>query len=174
MPADREEIQKTLAESQEKTIAYYRAMSLEDLERPCTESGVPGEVPWRPKDHLAHLTANEQGIQSLLRLALEGNTSLLDSLGKMSDEERLVWSNQRNQAYVNEHRNDTVESLFAQLADARQATLALLAQSTDEQLAGPGPVPFGADRTLGDMFNINSYHEAMHKTWIEEGIHQGL
>src|SRR5260370_31940593 len=66
----RSEIQDTLAASQEQVLAYFDGLSPEALERPCTAIGVPGEAPWRAKDHFAHLTANEQGIQTLLRITL--------------------------------------------------------------------------------------------------------
>src|SRR5437660_6740272 len=88
----RSEIQDTLAASQEKVFAYFEGLSPEDLERPCTVSGVPGEAPWSAKDHFAHLTANEEGIQTLLRLSLTGE-SLPENLTSMSPEERLAWSN---------------------------------------------------------------------------------
>src|SRR5947209_18753899 len=123
----RSEIQDTLAASQEQVLAYFEGLSPEALERPCTASGIPGEVPWRAKDHFAHLTANEQGIQTLLRLTLTGG-SLPDNLATMSAEERLAWSNQRNQTYVNAHRHDSMETLGANLAAARQDTRGLLEQ----------------------------------------------
>src|SRR5947209_59567 len=126
----RSEIQDILASSQEKVDAYFDDLSPEALERPCTASGVPGEVPWRAKDHFAHLTANEQGIQTLLRLTLTGR-SLPSQFATMSTEERLAWSNQRNQTYVNEHRNDSMETLHANLLTARQETLDLLEKFTD-------------------------------------------
>ncbi|HYU73752.1 MAG TPA: hypothetical protein VEL31_13820 [Ktedonobacteraceae bacterium] len=85
----RSEIQDTLAASQEQVLAYFDGLSPEALERPCTASGIPGEVPWRAKDHFVHLTANEQGIQTLLRLTLTGG-SLPDNLATMSAEERLA------------------------------------------------------------------------------------
>ena len=85
----RSEIQDTLAASQEQVLAFFDGLSPEALERPCTASGVPGEAPWRAKDHFAHLSANEQGIHTLLRLTLTGE-SLPDRLATMSAEERLV------------------------------------------------------------------------------------
>ena len=106
----RSEIQDTLAASQKKVIAYFEGLSPEDLERPCTASGVPGEAPWRAKDHFAHLTANEQNIQVLLRLSLTG-ASLPANLSAMSPQERLAWGNQRNQTYVNAHHDDSMETL---------------------------------------------------------------
>ncbi len=170
----RSEILNTLAASQEQVTAYFQGLSREDLERPCTASGVPGESAWRAKDHFAHLTANERNIQVLLRLTLNGQTSLPGNLGAMSSEERLAAANQRNQSYVNAHHDDSMETLFANLAAARQETLDLLEQFTDEQLAAPASISFVADRTTGDLFAANAQHAAAHITWIEEGLRQGL
>lgn len=55
----RSEIQDTLAASQEQVLAFFDGLSPEALKRPCTASGVPGEAPWRAKDHFAHLSAGE-------------------------------------------------------------------------------------------------------------------
>src|SRR5215472_8249357 len=153
----RSEIQNILAASQEQVLAYFDGLSPEALERPCTVSGVPGEAPWRAKDHFAHLTANEQNIQTLLRILLTGQ-SLPDTLTKMSTEERLAWSNQRNQSYVNAHRNDSMETLRENLLTARQETLALLEQFADEQLAAPVPLLHLANLSAGDLFAANARH----------------
>lgn len=169
----RSEIQDALAASQEQVFAYFDKLGPEALERPCTASGVPGEVPWRAKDHFAHLTANEQNIQTLLRLTPTG-ASLPDSLTKMSAEERLAWSNQRNQTYVNAHRNDSMDTLREHLLRARQETLALLEQFTDEQLAAPLSFSHLRNLTVGDLFAANARHAAAHIAWIEEGFRQGL
>jgi hypothetical protein len=168
----RSEIQDILAASQEQVLAYFDGLSSEALERPCTASGVPGEAPWRAKDHFAHLTANEQGIQTLLRLTLTGG-SLPDNLATMSAEERRAWSNQRNQTYVNAHRNDSMETLRAQLSAARQQTLDLLEQFTDEQLAAPVSASFLRNMTADNLFLANAQHAATHLAWIEEGFRQG-
>jgi hypothetical protein len=167
----RSEIQDILAASQEQVLAYFDGLSPETLERPCTASGVPGEAPWRAKDHFAHLTANEQGIQFLLRLTLTG-ASLPGDLVSMSAEERLAWSNQRNQTYVNAHRDDSMETLREQLLSARQETLELLEQFTDEQLAAPASSSSLVNRTAGDLFVANAQHAARHIEWIEEGFRQ--
>ena len=67
----RSEIQATLAASQEQVLAYFDGLSPEALERPCTVSSVPGEAPWRAKDHFAHLTAKASlDIVPLCRLYL--------------------------------------------------------------------------------------------------------
>jgi hypothetical protein len=169
----RSEIQDILAASQEKVDTYFDGLSSEALERPCTASGVPGEAPWRAKDHFAHLTANEQNIQILLRLMLTG-TSLPSQFANMSAEERLAWANQRNQTYVNEHRNDSMETLHANLSTARKGTLDLLEQFTDEQLAAPVSLSNLANITAGNLFLANAQHAATHMAWIEEGFRQGF
>jgi len=107
-----------------------------------------------------------------LRLTLTGG-SLPDQLTTMSAEERLAWSNQRNQTYVNAHRNDSMETLRAHLSTARQETLDLLEQFTDEQLAAPVSSSFLRNMTVGDLFVANAQHAARHITWIEEGFRQG-
>ena len=154
-------------------MAYFEGLPPEALERPCTASGVPGGAPWSAKDHFAHLTANEQGIQTLLRLMLTSG-SLPDNLATMNAEERLAWSNQRNQTYVNAHHNDTMETLRAHLSTAHQETLALLEQFTDEQLAAPVASSFLTNVNTGTLFVANAQHAAMHLTWIEEGLRQGF
>ena len=168
----RSEIQDILAASQEQVLAYFDGLSPAALERPCTASGVPGEVPWRAKDHFAHLTANEQGIQTLLRLTLTGG-SLPDHLTTMSAEERLAWSNQRNQTYVNAHRTDSMNTLRAHISTTREETLDLLKQFTDDQLVAPVSIPYLRNMTAGDLFIANAQHAATHITWIEEGFRQG-
>lgn len=168
----RSEILDTLAASQEQVTAYFQELSPADLARPCTASGVPGAAAWRAKDHFAHLAQNERNIQILLRLTLNGETNLPGGMGAMSREERLAASNQRNQSYVDAHYDDSMETLFADLAAARQGTLALLEQFTDQQLAAPASVSFVANRTAGELFAANAQHAAAHITWIEEGLRQ--
>ena len=92
----------------------------------------------------------------------------------MSPEERLVWSNQRNQTYVNAHRDDSMETLRAHLSAAHQETLDLLGQFTDEQLVAPVSSSVMTNMNAGNLFVANARHAAMHMTWIEEGFRQDL
>jgi len=97
------------------------------------------------------------------------------NLSTMSPEERLAWSNQRNQTYVNAHRDDSMETLRANLSAAHQETLDLLEQFTDEQLAAPVvSSTLVRNLTAGDLFVANARHAETHITWIEEGFRQGL
>jgi hypothetical protein len=155
-------------------MAYFQGLSPQALERPCTASGVPGEPAWRAKDHFAHLAQNERNIQYLLRSTLTDVTSLPGSMGELSPEQRLAMGNQRNQSYVNAHRDDAMETLVANLASARQETLDLLTQFADEQLAAPLSLSFMGDRTAGDLFAANAQHATAHIGWVEEGLRQNL
>ncbi len=61
----------------------------------------------------------------------------------------------------------------AQLLIARQETLDLLEQFTDEQLAAPVSTSFLTNMTTGTLFVANAQHAATHMGWIEEGLRQG-
>ncbi len=188
----RAEILDTLAASQAQVMTFFQGLSLEDLERPATTSDVPGAAPWRAKDHLAHLVKNERNLQHLLRRALEGSTRdvflrlqypegmpLPGILGDLSaltpeEEERLGMAiAQLNQAYVDAHHDDSLEMLAADYLAARQDTVDLLHQFTDDQLAAPMPTVVG-DAAAGDLFAGRAGHAAEHITSIEEGFRQGV
>jgi hypothetical protein len=63
-----------------------------------------------------------------------------------------------------------METLAANLTAARQETLQLLEQFTDEQLAAPVTLSLVAGRSAGDLFAANAQHASAHMTWIEEGF----
>jgi hypothetical protein len=187
----RAEILDILAASQAQILAFFQGLSPEDLERPATASGVPGAVPWRAKDHLAHLVKSERNIQHLLRCTLAGETR--DALlrlqypagmplpGTLGDWDALTPEEQErlelavasiNQSYVNARHDDSLELLVAEYLAARQDTLDLLHQFTDEQLGAPVPTVIG-DQAAGDLFAGRAGHATQHITWIEEGFRQG-
>jgi hypothetical protein len=184
----RAEILDTLAASQTQVLAYFQGLSPQDLERPATASDVPGAAPWRAKDHFAHLVKSERNIQRLLRRAFAGDTrdvllrsqypagmempGILGDLSQLSpqEEERLGMAVARvNQTYVNEHHDDSLEKVAADYLAARQDTVDLLHQFTDDQLAALVPTVVG-DQTAGDLFAGRAGHAATHMTWIEEGF----
>lgn len=187
----RAEILDTLAASQTQVMAFFQGLSLEDLERPATASDVPGAAPWSARDHLAHLVKSERNIQQLLRRTLAGETRdgllrlqypqampLPGILGDLSaltpqEEERLGMAVANvNQAYVDAHHDDGLEMLSADYLEARQDTLDLLQQFTDDQLAAPVPTVIG-DQIVGDLFAGRAGHAAEHMSWIEEGFRRG-
>jgi hypothetical protein len=188
----RTEILDTLAASQTQVLAFFHALSPDDLERPATASDVPGADPWCAKDHLAHLVQNERNIQQLLRRVLVGEPPdvILRSqypegmplpriLGDLSalapqEEERLEQAiAQLNQTTVNAHHDDTLESLVADFLVARQELLDLLRQFTNEQLAAPIPSVVG-EGTASDIFAGRAGHASEHMTAIEEGLRHGV
>lgn len=187
----RAEILDTLAASQTQVMAFFQGLSLEDLERPATASDVPGAAPWSARDHLAHLVKSERNIQQLLRRTLAGETrdgllrlqypqamplpGILGDLSELTpqEEERLGMAVANvNQAYVDAHHDDGLEMLSADYLEARQDTLDLLQQFTDDQLAAPVPTVIG-DQIVGDLFAGRAGHAAEHMSWIEEGFRRG-
>jgi DinB superfamily len=186
----RAEILDTLAASQTQVLAFFHGLSPQDLERPATASDVPGAAPWCAKDHLAHLVKNERDIQHLLRRALAGEPrdvflrlqypegmplpSILgdwDALTPQEQErqERAVAS--INQAYMDAHHDDGMELLSADFLAARQDTVDLLHQLTDEQLATVVPTVVG-DGIVGDMFAGRAGHANEHMSSVEEGLRE--
>jgi len=187
----RAEILDTLAASQTQVLTFFQGLSPEDLQRPATASDVPEGAPWCAKDHLAHLVKNERNIQELLRHVLAGETRdvllrlqypegipMPDVLGDLSaltreEEERLVMAIAgMNQAYVDEHHTDSMEMLAADYLAARQETLHLLHQFTDDQLAATVAGVVG-EQPAGDFFAGRAAHAAEHITSVEEGLRQG-
>lgn len=188
----RAEILDTLAASQTQVLAFFQGLSLPDLERPATASDLPGAAPWRAKDHLAHLVQSERNIQRLLRAALAGEPrdvilrlqypAGMPLPGTLGDWEALTPEEQErlalavagvNQTSVNAHQDDTLETLAADYLAARQDTVDLLHQFTDEQLAAPVPTVVG-ERAAGDLFAGRAEHATDHMTWIEDGWRQGI
>ncbi len=183
----RAEILDTLAASQTQVLAFFHGLSPQDLERPATANGVPGAAPWRAKDHLAHLVKNERSIQHLLRRILAGETpdaflrsqypagmplpAILGDLSALTpeEEERLELAIASiNQTYLNAHHDDSLELLAAEYLAARQGTVDLLHQFTDEQLATLVPGVTG-EQAVGNLFASHAGHAAEHMSSIEEG-----
>ncbi len=188
----RSEILDTLAASQTQVMAFFHGLSPQDLERPATASEVPGEAPWRAKEHFAHLVQSERNIQRLLRLALVGDTrDVLLRLqypegmplpGILGDWDALTPEEQEqlemavanvNQTHVDAHHDDTLEMLAADYLAARQDTLHLLQQFADDQLDAAVPTVVG-HRTAGDLFAGRAGHATEHMTSIEEGLRRGV
>jgi DinB superfamily len=169
----RTEILDALGRSQEQLFTHFRALTLEELERPCTENEFPGGTPWRPKDHLSHLAFIERQFQGMIRRTTEGETDPLgfsSRIGTTKREEVLAWVHRQNQANAEKHADDSLEDIFANLAATRQKSLELLEQLSDEQLAQPVPGAPWADGTIGGVLITNAYHAERHIAWIEEGL----
>jgi hypothetical protein len=186
----RAEIVDTLAASETQVLTFFHVLSPQDLERPATENGLPGAAPWRAKDHLTHLVQNERNIHQLLRRILAGEPpdvillsqypegmplpGILGDLDALTpeEEERLELAIASiNQAYLNAHHDDSLQMLTAEFLSARQDTLNLLHQFTDEQLAAVVPSVVG-EATAGDIFAGRAGHATEHMREIEDGWRQ--
>ena len=168
----RNEIIETLAREREKLLARYQTLTPQELEENCTKSEAPGGEPWRPKDHLAHLTLVERAFQGMARRTVKGSEDPVgfSRTGAKNREEVLAWIHHNNQVYVDAHRNDSLETLLADLTNAREDTLTLVGQLTDEQLSTPIPgAPWG-DGTIGGVLMTNAQHETVHLRWVDEGL----
>ena len=172
----RETIIKTLAEAREKLLARYQSFTAEELVCICTLSETPGGEPWRPKDHLAHLALIERAFQGMARRAMQGKADPVgfSRTGAKNREEVLAWIHRNNQAYVDAHHDDDMQILLAELASAREESLALLEQLTDEQLTIVLPGAPWADGTIGGILITNAQHENLHLAWVEDGLQRSV
>ena len=78
----RAEILEALNKSQEQLFAHFRALTPEELERPCTKNEVPGGPPWRPKDHLEHLAHIERKFQRLIHRTIKSDPDPTGLMGE--------------------------------------------------------------------------------------------
>lgn len=170
MPTRAEIIDK-LQRERTRLEERYRALPADRLAAPCTESQTAGEAPWSAKDHIAHLAMIERAFQGMIRRTISGekNPVGLEFKGaSMTD--IMIRVHQGNQDNVEQHRQDDLDTLFADLDAARADTLALLESLTDEQLASPLPGAPWNDGSIGGVLLTNAHHAIQHWAWVEEGL----
>lgn len=168
----RTEILEALTVSQERLLARYQVFTSQELEQACTRSAIPEGASWRPQDHLAHLAMIERAFQGMIRRTLQAETDPVGfrRTGATTREEIIAWINRQNQEYVDAHHDESLEAVLADRTATRAKTLELLEQLTDEQLALPIPGSPWADGTIGGIILTNAHHEALHLSWMEEGL----
>ena len=166
----REEIVAKLDKEEARFVEHYRALSSDELTRPCTESEVDGADAWCAKDHIAHLAMIERAFQGMIRRTLEGTTNPVGFDFNKGREAAIARVHKGNQDNVEEHKDDDLETLLADLAAARAETKSLLAGLTDEQLTQPVPGAPWLDGTIGGVILTNAYHAVQHWQWVEEGL----
>ena len=147
----------------------YRALKPEQLSAPCTESQTEGQPPWSAKDHVAHLAMIERAFQGMIRRTIDGSENPI-GFGGGSMTDIMIRVHQGNQDNVDEHRDDDLDTLFADLDAARADTLALLDELSDEQLAAPLPGAPWNDGSIGGVLITNAHHAIQHWAWVEEGL----
>jgi hypothetical protein len=96
-----------------------------------------------------------------------------DALTPEEQEQLELAIAQINQTYLNARQDDNLELLVADYLAARQNTVDLLRQFTDEQLAAPVPT-VGGDAIAGDLFAGRAGHATEHITAVEDGLRSGV
>jgi hypothetical protein len=166
---ERDAIVGKLRKERERLEEHYRALAPEDLTCACTQSEAEDGSPWTAKDHIAHLGMIERAFQAMIRRHLSGEKNPV-GFGGSSRDEILARVHKGNEDNVNEHKDDDLDALFADLDAARADTLKLLDELSDEQLASPLPGAPWADGTIGGVLITNAYHAIQHWQWVEEGL----
>jgi hypothetical protein len=168
---ERDAIIGKLAKERERLEEHFRSLSADDLVCACTQSEAEDGAPWSAKDHIAHLAMIERAFQGMIRRHLSGEKDPvgLDFSGA-SRAEVIARIHKGNEDNVREHKDDDIDTLFADLDAARADTLALIGELTDEQLATPLPGAPWADGTIGGVLMTNAYHAIQHWQWVEEGL----
>ena len=169
MPKTKAEIIERLNRERATLVERYRALTPDELVAPCTESEAPDGTPWSAKDHLAHLLRIEEAFLAMAKRTLGGEVAPVRFSGT-SREEAIAGVHRDNERHVSSLRDRSLDDLLGDLDVARQATLAFLADATDEHLATPIPgAPWG-DGTIGGVLLTNAYHERGHLAWVDEGL----
>ncbi|HYZ91349.1 MAG TPA: DinB family protein [Actinomycetota bacterium] len=167
---ERAEIVAKLEREAGRLVERYRSLSPDDLTRHCTESEVDGATSWCAKDHLAHLAMIERAFNSMIRRTVDGNSNPVGLDLSKGREAAIARVHKNNQDNIEEHRDDDLDALLADLDAARAETLELLGCLTDEQLALPVPGAPWNDGTVGGVLITNAYHQIQHWKWVEEGL----
>lgn len=167
---ERAQITAKLEKEAGRLTERYRSLSLDDLTRHCTESEVDGATPWCAKDHIAHLAMIERAFNAMIRRTIDGSSNAVGFDLSKGRESAIARVHQNNQQNVDAHRDDDLDTLLADLAEARAETTELLASLTDEQLAMSVPGAPWADGTIGGVLITNAYHQIQHWKWVEEGL----
>jgi hypothetical protein len=172
---DRTALELELNRSRDWLLEAFAAMSAEDLARGVTASEHDPSVMWTPKDHLSHLAGIELNFVRMVRRHLEGDTNPValrqdDSGRERSREEIMASVHAFTEGWAEQHRASPLGDIIALGARARAATLQLMSELSDAQLAERLPGAPWADGTIGGVLATNAAHGKMHWTWMKEGF----
>lgn len=165
-------IEGKLAKERATLLERYQTLAPDQLIDPCTDSEHDGGLPWSAKDHLAHIADIERTFQGIVERTIAGEDAPLQlgigSGAPLSDVMATVhW---RNQAHVDAHRADDLDTLLADIAAARADTMRLLDRLSDEELALPVPGAPWADGTVGGVLITLGYHDQQHLQWVDAAL----
>ncbi|MEO7002900.1 MAG: DinB family protein [Ktedonobacterales bacterium] len=169
--ATREHIQQQLIEARGRLLAFYQALSPEELRSICTQSEIEGAAPWTASDHLAHVNSTERALMNIVTRSMEGVDDPVGFGVFQGDHAKIMDAiNSRNEISVTRHRGDPLDLLLTTLAATRADTLALLDRVSDEQLAVFLASSEWGDKTVGALFLTVAGHDDMHRAWVQKGL----
>ncbi|HEU0027793.1 MAG TPA: DinB family protein [Ktedonobacterales bacterium] len=169
----REALLAALTEQRGRLERWIAARTPEEMERPVTPSEIPGGAMWRVKDHLAHALGVERYLQGAVKRTLAGAddpAGFYTEAGSLTHEAVARVANASNERALAKYRDEPVAALLVRLGETRQATLALLASLSDEQLDQESPHSPFPPGTVRGLFKQMARHDGQHVDWLTEAL----
>lgn len=172
---NRTEIEVKLNRDRAWLLEAYAALTPEDLTRGVTVSEHDPAGRWSPKDHLAHLAGIELNFVRMIRRHLQGEANPVglrqdDDGRERSRDEIMASVHAMTEEWTRRHREKSLAEVIALGQAARAATLQLLSELSEEQIAETLPGAPWADGTIGGVLATNADHGRMHWRWVREGF----
>jgi hypothetical protein len=172
---DRSEIEVQLNRDRAWLLETYTALPAGDLTRGVTTSAHDPATSWSARDHLAHLAGIEKAFVGMVRRHLAGDANPVGLTTNPDGTPRTMEQimkpvNAANEEWVLAHRDKPLGEIIALGQQARAETLALIAELTDEQLAGKLPGAPWADGTIGGVLATNALHGRMHWKLVKDAL----
>jgi hypothetical protein len=170
---DRVELETKLNEGRNWILAKYGALSEEQLNQPLTESQHDPDNHWTALDHLAHLALVERNFNSMVKRYVDGKPNpvgfMIDAEGEPRTRDEIMADvHADTERWQVAHHEKTFMEVVALTAALRGATLQLISELTDAQLAEVLPTAPWADGTIGGVLGANADHGHMHWRWLKE------
>lgn len=170
---NRAELERKLNEGRDWVLEHFSELTDEQLRRPITASEHDRENHWTALDHFAHLALIERNFASMIRRHLAGRSNpvglLEDDRGQpRARDDIMKMVHAMTEEWQRKHHGDTLGEVVALTADAREATLQLIAELSDDQLEETLPGAPWADGTVGGVLSANTDHGRTHWRWVEE------
>lgn len=149
MPEITERLAQRLHQEGQKTIAFFRALTVEQLGQQLYVDGSQ----WTVQHLLAHFVSAERGICALLENILAGGPGAPDHFD----------IDAYNEQHVAELHHTPMDDLLKQFVEQRQASIALMQRLQPEDLARMGRHPFLGIASVEDIFKLIYRHNQIHQ-----------
>lgn len=154
-----EQILKRLTDEGQKTLAFFRALTPEGWQAQVYTEGTQ----WSVRQVLCHFVSAERAIARYGRDILSG--------GEGAPEDFVI--DEFNEREVAAMAGATHEDLIAQFEQARQATIAMVAAMSEDDLAREGRHPwFGWDR-IDKFLKLVYRHNMIHQRDVRRALEGG-